>query len=62
MQLIATRTETVTQTASAFAIITVLRNQNPPQFTRDIYNVAVSELDGYGNLTTVLATDLDGVS
>ena len=60
--LIATREETQTQTATALAIIYVQRNQNPPIFTRQVYDVTLSELQSYGNLTRVLANDADGVS
>ena len=60
--LIATRQETQTQTATALAIIYVNRNQNPPVFTKDVYDVIIDELLSYGNLTRVLATDADGVS
>ena len=62
LEIIATRTEQVTQIARAKAFITVIRNQNPPVFTRDVYEVNFSELVSYANLTTVLATDADGVS
>ncbi|KAH3862832.1 hypothetical protein DPMN_025807 [Dreissena polymorpha] len=61
---IATRTELqITQTASATVTINILRNQNPPVFTQDVYAAKISEKDIQPvNATTVLATDLDGDS
>ena len=43
--------------------ITVMRNQNPPVFTEDVYNANVNIQTKVGDvIATIKATDADGVS
>lgn len=63
--MVGTRTENnIVQRAEANVTIFVDRNLNPPVFTQDIYGLfTIDEKDTLPvNVTTVLATDDDGVS
>ena len=63
-QIIAVRDEILRQEARSNVTITVLRNQNSPVFTEDVYPAVIAEKDTNTlfYILTVNATDLDGVS
>lgn len=49
------------QTATAFVNITVIRNENPPVFTRDQYSQVIQDTSPVGSsIVQVTANDLDG--